>query len=105
MTKTEILFIRACKSKNPSVRLRSTYRRFYVGIDEYIDLHISYILAEICDKFLDLKTADILYSLHPRNNLNCETSYDIRCLNFLKSKIRFAAVSGLNGYVKPRRYR
>lgn len=29
-SKTETIWIRACKSENPDVRLRSVYRRFYV---------------------------------------------------------------------------
>lgn len=39
MNKYDLLFIRACKSKNPTERVKKVYRRFYGNFekeDEYI---------------------------------------------------------------------
>lgn len=37
MKKLDMLYIRACKSKNPIKRLRSLYRRFYFQIEKESD--------------------------------------------------------------------
>ncbi len=51
LSKTDMLFIRACKAKDPYQRLRSVYRRFYCGIENQ-DMYITDILARIVDETL-----------------------------------------------------
>ena len=51
------LWIRACKSKNPTLRLRSVCRRFYMNADDRILLSN---LADIVDKYCPMKTMELI---------------------------------------------
>lgn len=57
--KVDQLFIRACKSKNPYLRLHSIYNRFYCkGAKPKIkDTVIIDILSDIVDEYCPLRTA------------------------------------------------
>jgi hypothetical protein len=46
----ESIFIRACKSRNPEVRLKSVYRRFYCK-EKPSEILLAYLLSEIVDKY------------------------------------------------------
>ena len=55
------LLIRACKSKNPTRRLKSVYRRFYGRYDERTeDVAISDILVHLVDKVAPMKLSEYL---------------------------------------------
>ena len=58
MTKTEMLFIRACKSANPETRLYSVYKRFYEESYELYKQNIVGILIEIVDKYCPMTMAE-----------------------------------------------
>lgn len=55
------LLIRACKSKNPTRRLKSVYRRFYGRYDERTeDVAISDILVHLVDEVAPMKLSEYL---------------------------------------------
>ncbi len=67
MSKTRMLFIRACKSKDPAKRLKSVYRRTYLA-DSNADFHIANILLSIVKDY-DLATLDkFLAAMSPDND-------------------------------------
>jgi hypothetical protein len=104
MTKLEQLFIRACKSSDGKKRIRSLYRRFYYY--EYDPQHAVNILAEICDKHLHLKTAELISDLSPNNEWkHPANNYWERCLSILIGKIRLSEVSKFDGLTAPLRFR
>jgi len=59
MSKVDMLFVRACKSKNPSQRVRSVYRRFYLRVEYPRTSDLLVILSRLSDEHLNLKFADI----------------------------------------------
>ncbi len=55
------LLIRACKSKDPTRRLKSVYRRFYGSYGEHKDLvAISHLLVHLVDEVCPMKLAEYL---------------------------------------------
>ena len=54
------LWIRACKSKNPTLRLRSVCRRFYLNVNDRV---IVSSLGDIVDGYCPMKTMDLLREL------------------------------------------
>lgn len=103
------LYIRACKSKDPRTRIRSTYRRFYGKYGEAeMNNALVHILASICDKYLDLSVLDLCCDLNPYKYLREDTRpYAERVVDVLASKIRLteASVWLSKGYIKPLRFR
>jgi len=106
MEKLTQLFIRACKSRNPQVRVRSVYRRFY-GDYSNPEVHIMGILAAICDEFLELKVLDIISEMNPDNawKYGKSDSYESAVIKFLTSKIRLSEVSRFEGLQAPLMFR
>lgn len=106
MDKTELLFIRACKSLNPSVRVKSVYRRFYAI--EPKSIYIVYALIKICDKYLKISLTDIINDLNPDNSwkyIETKMDYYDRVMSVLISKIRFAKVEVFPEYKVPRMFK
>ena len=65
LTKLDILWIRACKSKEPEKRLVSLYRRFYhsklnLKYPSHPIVYIVPILLELCDSYFPMKLVTLL---------------------------------------------
>ncbi|MGZ7118229.1 MAG: hypothetical protein ACXVH2_00820 [Methanobacterium sp.] len=106
MTNTEQLFIRACKSLNPELRVRSVYRRFYG--DYYNAANTSYLLINICNKYDLVSIKDLIEDLNPDNKWKyayVDDSYWALVMNILISKIRLTEISKLPELKKPLRFR
>lgn len=107
MNKIDQLFIRACKSLEPSVRIESVYRRFYA-----VKPHPTYIcgvLANVCSKYLKIDLVEIIDSLNPldiwKYGGSLESSYHENVVKVLISKIRLTKVSVFPGLSTPRMFR
>jgi hypothetical protein len=108
MDKLTQLFIRACKCKQPLVRLRSLHRRFYLHYDdEELATHtITYALADICDEYLPTPLARAIERVHPDRSLNpLGESYIERWRSFLITRIRFSDIKQFPGLTKPAKMR
>lgn len=81
--KFNILFIRACKSSKPKVRVKTLYKRS-ISNNEYKDFDITknliIILSHICEKYKVKVIQDLIYGLSPLRyryiNLNDESYYN-----------------------------
>ena len=124
MNNLDQLLIRACKSREPLVRLRTVYRRFYTNSapeNVYIE-SIVQILARICDENLNITTLDIVTELHDNSiwypNPEVRTTdpdvlkpkrervpYLERALNVLISKIRQGKATEFDGLTPPAKFR
>lgn len=93
---TEVLWIRVCKSFDPSTRLRSVYRRFYLKQTDkkQIDTALINILSGIVDKYCEVKISSLVESLNPDSFINktCfpDLSYSDRVLDELIKIIRYS---------------
>lgn len=108
MTNTEQLFIRACKSLNPELRVRIVYRRFYGSYDDNHDADIAYLLTKIVDKYDLVSTIDLIESLNPMDKWKYANDDDLYLTIVMKvmiSKIRLCEISKLDGFKKPLRFR
>lgn len=107
MNKLDQLFVRACKSKNPDVRILSIYRRFYYGVPSWDS--IAALLARICDEHMDIRVGTLLSDLSPVNawkyGTEEETPYWERVVRVLTSKIRTAKIDNFEGLTPPLRFR
>jgi hypothetical protein len=108
MTKLEQLFIRACKSAEPRVRVASVYRRFY-GKYATAPYNITAILAEICDKYAPIRAAEFIDAFNPANLWKYDPQekleHYIVAQNILISKIRYTKASDLKGLTPPVQFR
>lgn len=112
MNNVEQLFIRACKSKDSQKRIRSVYRRFYLGgfgPDPQGEAAILSILSNIADKHMQLKIGDLLSDLHPDRDwyfdIKESDSYFGGCIKVLASRIRLTEAAKFVGLTKPGRFR
>ena len=109
MNKTTQLFIRACRTLHPRQRVRSVYKRFYLG-DGNDDAHIVLILSELCDQHAPFKSIELMSAFDPqsywywkRDDEEPLTHVEI-CLNVLINKIRHTPVEKFEGLTTPRRF-
>ena len=106
MTKTEILFIRACKSKDGRKRLNSVYRRMYIKSDneQANTWHISNILSSICTK-LGMTVSQLVQDLDPthawRFGWETDVPMETLMLDRLATYIRHMPVDKIPDYIKP----
>lgn len=110
MRKIDQLFIRACKSREPRVRLHSLYKRFYLaGDSSYEDREgsIGDILLGIIDKhFPNTKVSDVVYKMYPDHYLmEIGESYYSRVVSVCISEIRFTKIYEIKGLSTPRRFK
>lgn len=105
MTPLEILFIRACKSTNPTVRLISLYKRFYTRSASMCETQetISFILCSIIDKCNPMKSAEIFHVLN--SDIYIGATIKEKMLNAMKNRIRFTDVAKFPGYKAPKRWK
>ena len=106
ITKTDMLFVRACKSLDPPKRIRSVYRRFYSG-DSQPDKHLVVILSRICDEYVPFKTADLINGLSPAKDWMYEDCCDFysRTIAIVTGQIRHAEIEKFPGFVSPACFR
>ena len=105
MSKIEMLFVRACKSRNPYKRVRSVYRRFYWsgGASDHI---ISGLLADICDKYLEVKLHEVIERLDPNGFMrDPNESHTERAFKYCVSRLRLSEVARFPGYRIPCRFK
>jgi hypothetical protein len=106
MEKLDVLFVRACKSSDPKIRLKSLYRRFYLN-NENPTPHLVNILGNIVDKHIPMSAVTLMYELSPVNNWKYGEGakfHDI-CLGVLITRIRLSKVDVFPGFVKPAQFR
>jgi len=108
MDNTTLLFIRACKSKDPRTRIESVYRRFYLkaNSEEEKQKHIVIILAKVCDTAkIPINFTDIIENMHPDHVFSKfatePQTYTARARRVLESYIRFTPAVEIEGYVAP----
>lgn len=99
---TTQLIIRACKSRDPMIRLISVYNRRYLKSSNPKS-HIVNILSEICDKYLDISIFKLLNDLNPNNIWEEENKkdYPTICMYILMSNIRFSEAKLFPGCKPP----
>jgi len=103
MNKIDQLFIRACKSKNPHKRLKSIRRRFYIRLNDD-DKYITMKLAELCDKYIPIKSTKLLEELtHPF--VMRDATIQEKLFRFFLNNIRFAEVDAFPGLTPPAMFR
>ncbi|AHK11306.1 hypothetical protein S14_197 [Shewanella sp. phage 1/4] len=99
------LFIRACKSQNPQVRLRSVYRRFYLKQinDELMDRYITEELITIIEKYNPLTISKLFREMESfyYEDLN----YHQKKHRVMMSHLRSTERSVLVGMRVPRRFK
>ena len=115
MDKIEMLFVRACKSINPQQRMKSVYKKFYLGSDIEFERNINMILADIIDEYFPMKIEDYIRSLSEKKWL--DESYNPKpktpiddweyTLDVLINHIRFIKSDQFleSGCILPRKFR
>lgn len=101
LTKTELLLIRAIKSKNPMKRLVSVYKRQY-GIEHSDITALLSIIAGIVDDHQPISSSHIVKELNPsRSDIWQSEDYQEQALRVLVSHLRLTEVIKFNGWVSP----
>lgn len=108
MNKIDQLFVRACKSLNPELRLRSVYRRFY-GNYEHKDIHIANVLIALNDTYNIASAKDCLLELDPNRYImygcNIDDEYYLIVKKMLTSKIRLSSIKKFPGMNTPLKFK
>lgn len=108
LSKTEILFIRACKSVQSHKRLKSLYKRVY-GTEISFE-HLTLILYKIvlnCELKVERLLSDIIKSDQRRlmhRNFDKASDTENAILNVLIDRLRFSYVKELPGFIQPTRF-
>lgn len=92
MEKLEILFIRACKSRNPERRLKSVYKRFYYPKPK--QEYIANVLMSICEKYDPVPPTRFVNPSLAR--VSIETDYWSTVTQVILGHIRFSSVEPWN---------
>lgn len=103
MTKLDMLWVRACKSKNPQKRLRSVYRRLQPNI-ACSNYEIANILAGIVMMYGVSTFTAIKNGLRMRL-IACPTRQSDETLTFFMNKLKYTNAEYFTGYIAPRRFR
>jgi len=100
MNKLDMLFIRACKSKDPYKRVCSVYKRFYCE-DTKQRYNLIGIMSSIVDKYGDITLSHFINETSPdspRNVLDEDKTYWKVVLRVLINEFRFKEVDKLKQY-------
>lgn len=92
MNNLDTLFIRACKSKDPHKRVRSVYRRYYLGGTNVHSCTLSGILLEVVNKHCPISVDKLINDLAPQSMFTYGTeeyNYWDTLLKVLVSHVRF----------------
>ena len=106
MDKLDMLFIRACKAKDPRKRLNSLYYRFFLVQNRTgNEPHILHKLAAICDRYDLIGVKELIYKLSPDSwmYVNSENG-DIR-FDVLLSIVRLSNVAKFPDFISPAVFR
>lgn len=108
ITKIEMLFIRACKSREPFKRAKSVYKRFYCRTCEGDDANVMLLLSDIVEKYKKgFRFFHFLSELSPNSVRSqygyCKMPYWERVTHLLINEFRFMNVENLVeiGYIVP----
>lgn len=112
LSKAELLFIRACKSRNPEHRINRLYRMMYMGllpVDEQQVLYILGIIHEKCYKYHHKGVVSLIYATSPQNRLMLGCTMDSSHNDVFKaviiSTLRDMAIVDIEGWIHPARFR
>lgn len=111
MDTNDLLFVRACKSLNPRVRLQSVFRHLYNNDEPASNMHLALILSEICDKYNLLSSSKMISELHPRYGRYTMSMYaepmpyEDRVFQLVLSTLRFSNVDKFDDYIPTLKYR
>lgn len=111
MNKTEMLFIRACKSKEPLKRLETLHKRIYVHESAArTENNLISELSNICQNYDLIGVADLIREMSRAKDRYCfftkkEISFQKLCLDVLISAIRFAEADIFTGFIPPARFK
>lgn len=112
MDKVTQLIVRACKSRDPEVRLKTLYRRFYLvnpDDDQTVYFHMAGLLSTLCDNYLDVRMSRIVGDLCPSNQwkfgVNEDDSYWQGIVKVLTSYVRGAHRDSFPGLTPPAMFR
>lgn len=101
LTKTELLLIRAIKSKNPMKRLVSAYKKLY-GVEHSDTTALLSIISGIVDCHHPISTSKLVKELNPsRSDIWQSTCYEEQVLLVLVSHLRLTEIIKFNGWVSP----
>lgn len=108
LSKTQILFVRACKSNNAERRLKRLYKSIY--FPEYSDSAMLSILLTIVENhnLVSIWTLVKEYTNPEKGwqfGSDTDEPYETRMVKAMTSIIRLTAIDKLPGYVKPLRWR
>ena len=107
LTKLEMLWIRASKSKEPEKRLVSFYRRFYTRHSSKVEevRVITTILAELCDKYFPVKLEYVLQC--SKYIWNKDKTFNQTMFSSLVTHIRRISREDLQttNFIPPKRFR
>jgi len=109
MQKIDQLLVRACKSHNPPMRVRSVYHRFYLNTPSQNNYHLAKVLSQIADRYLALRPSELLSALHPENRpfygATTEDDHWTMAVKLLVSRIGITPTSRFPGLTHPLRFR
>lgn len=105
MNKLQLLFIRACKAKNPSVRVKSVYKRFY-NRQYYNERDMAAILLTVVEECYPIPARKLIDELNPAHAWLYEKhdeklTYHHHVLNVLITHLRLADASRISGWIYP----
>lgn len=108
MDKTEILFVRACKSDQPARRVDRVYKSTYYNSGQVDTRHVISVLLGIVEKYRLMSIRTFAADMHPDSAwkfVDEGASYNEHLKAMLISRIRLTEVSCLPGYPTPARFR
>lgn len=106
MDKIDILFVRACKSKNPINRIYKLHKKFYcLGNNTHQNKRaVIGILSDIIEASNPLKTLDGIQLALDMNSVNC-VDFNDAMIEKLSSRICNTKVSSFDGFIVPRSFK
>lgn len=105
MNNTDILFIRACKSKSPEKRLASVYRRRYGKYPNY-EIYITNILTRICEEHNLISISKLILELNPETDWKYQDErFENKIYKILLSTIRLSEISKFPDFKITRKFK
>lgn len=103
-TKMDQLWIRACKSKDPLIRIHSVYQRFYcnASVDDAVPF-IAGILVDVCDRLCPISLSRIINALSPSGTVHGR--YYEKVVVCLMNHIRYTEKEKLPFLIVPKHMR
>jgi len=110
MNNQDMLFIRACKSRNPERRVMSVYRRFYWGTHVLSDQEricaVTGILTNLVNVFNPISAGSLIRELGPGADYKYrDLSFYERVFTVMVSRLRLTKPEKFPGYIAPAYFR